>query len=206
MPVSLPPYHASPEKRIAIDEQLDKWFSQGVIQLSDSLWGAPVIVVYRNGKPRVCIDYRRVNTVMMPDEYLLPKQSDILQALSGSQWLSTFDALLGFHQLEIVPKHRPITAFRTHKEGLLEFTQLPFGLHNSPAVFQRVMNKVLAKFLWLFVLVYIDDIVVYSNSFENHLQHLDSMLGAITKAKITLSPPKCHIGYQSLILLGQRVS
>ena len=68
------------------------------------------------------------------------------------------------------------------------------------------MNKVLAKFLWLFVLVYIDDIVVYSQTFENHVQHLDSVLGAIAKANITLSPPKCHIGYQSLILLGQCVS
>ena len=205
-PVSMPPYHASPEKRKDIDKQINKWFSQGVIQESESPWGAPVIVVYHNGKARVCIDYRRVNAVTEADEYPFPRQSDILRTLSGSQWLSTFDALLGFHQLEIVKEHRHITAFRTHKKGLLEFTRLPFGLRNGPAVFQRVMNKVLAKFLWLFVLVYIDDIVVYSQSFENHLQHLDSVLGAIAKANITLSPPKCHIGYQSLILLGQRVS
>src|SRR5258706_845274 len=84
--------------------------------------------------------------------------------------------------------------------------RLPFGLWNRPAVFQWAMNKVLAKFLWLFVLVYIDDIVVYSKTFDHHAQHLDSVLGAIANANITLSPPKCHIGYQSLILLGQRVS
>jgi deoxyuridine 5'-triphosphate nucleotidohydrolase len=206
IPVSMAPYHASPEKREDIDKQLDKWFSQGVIRDSESSWGAPVIVVYRNGKPRVCIDYRRVNDVTLADEYPLPRQTDILRALSGSQWLSTFDALSGFHQLEILEEHRHITAFRTHKHGLLEFTRLPFGLRNGPAVFQRVMNKVLAKFLWLFVLVYIDDIVVYSKSFEEHLKHLDDVLGAIAKANITLSPAKCHIGYQSLILLGQRVS
>jgi hypothetical protein len=205
-PVSMPPYHASPEKRRDIDKQIDKWFSQGVIRESDSPWGAPVIVVYRNGKARVCIDYRRVNAVTQADEYPLPRQTDILRALSGSQWLSTFDALSGFHQLEIVEEHRHITAFRTHKYGLLEFTQLPFGLRNGPAVFQRVMNKVLAKFLWFFVLVYIDDIVVYSQSFDNHVRQLDQVLQAIAGANITLSPPKCHIGYQSLILLGQRVS
>ena len=205
-PVSLAPYHASPEKREAIDKQLDKWFSQGVIQASDSPWGAPVIVVYRNGKARVCIDYRKVNALTIPDEYPLPKQTDILRALAGSQWLSTFDALSGFHQIEIQPEHRPITAFRTHKEGLLEFTRLPFGLRNGPAVFQRVMNKVLAKFLWLYVLVYIDDIVVYSPTFDDHLRHLEQVLESLTRANITLSPPKCHIGYQSLILLGQRVS
>jgi deoxyuridine 5'-triphosphate nucleotidohydrolase len=205
-PVSLPPYHASPEKREAIDKQLNKWFSQGAIQPSDSPWGAPVIVVYKNGKPRVCVDYRRVNNLSQSDEYPLPKQTDILRALAGSQWLSTFDALSGFQQVEIVPEHRHITAFRTHKEGLLEFTRLPFGLRNGPAVFQRIMNKVLARFLWLYVLVYIDDIVVYSSTFEDHLKHLDHILGAISRATITLSPPKCHIGYQSLILLGQRVS
>jgi len=108
--------------------------------------------------------------------------------------------------LEIVEEHCHITAFRTHKYGLLEFKRLPFGLRNGPAVFQRVMNKVLAKFLWLFTLVYINDIVVYSQTFDNHVRHLDSVLGAIAQANITLLPSKCHISYQSLLLLGQRVS
>ena len=137
------------------------------------------------------------------DEYPLPRQTNILRALSGSQWLSTFDTLSGFHQLEILEEHCHITAFHTHKYGLLEFTWLPFRLQNGPAVFQRVMNKVLAKFLWLFVLVYIDDIVVYSQTFENHAKHLDLVLGAIADANMTLLPLKCHIDYQSLILLGQ---
>ena len=204
-PISLPPYSASPEKREAIDKQLDKWFSQDVIEPSDSPWGAPVIVVYRFGKPRVCIDYQKVNSISQADEYPLPKQTDILQALMGSQWLSTFDTLSGFQQVEIKEEHRPISAFRCHR-GLLQFKRLPFGLRNGPQVFQRIMNKVLSTMLWLFVLVYIDDIVVYSKTFEDHLIHLDRVLKAITKANITLSPPKCHIGYQSLILLGQRVS
>ena len=142
---------------------------QGVICESESPWGAPVIVVYRNSKARVCIDYWKVNSVTLTDEYPLPRQLDILRALSGSQWLSTFDVLSGFHQLEVVEEHRNITAFRTHKHSLLEFTRLLFGLHNRPAVFQRVMNKVLAKFLWLFMLVYIDDIMVYSQTFDHHV-------------------------------------
>ncbi len=93
-----------------------------------------------------------------------------------------------------------------HKYGLLEFMRLPFRLRNGPAVFQQAMNKVLAKFLWLFVLVYIDNIVVYSKTFNHHAQHLDSVLRAIANTNITLSLPKCHIGYQSLILLRQHVS
>ena len=118
----MPPYHASPKKRADIDKQIDKWFSQGVICESESPWGAPVIIIYRNSKAHVCIDYRKVNAVMLADEYLLPRQSDILRALSGSQWLSTFDALSRFHQLEVVEEHWNITTFRTHKHGLLEFT------------------------------------------------------------------------------------
>ena len=105
VPISMLPYHASPEKRQDIDKQIDKWFSQGVIQESDSPWGAPVIVVYQNGKARVCIDYRCMNAVTLADKYPLPQQTDILRALSGSQWLSTFDALSGFHQLEILKEH-----------------------------------------------------------------------------------------------------
>jgi len=104
-PVSMPPYHVSPEKRKDIDKQIDKWFSQGVICESDSPWGAPIIVVYRNGKAHVCIDYHHVNAVTQADEYPLPCQTNILRALSGSQWLSTFDPLSGFHQLEIVEEH-----------------------------------------------------------------------------------------------------
>src|SRR5277367_1656670 len=141
----------------------------------------------------------------VPDEYPLPKQTDILQALSGSQWLSTFDALSGFTQLEIASEDRHLTAFRTHR-GLHQFRRLPFGLRNGPSVFQRVMNEVLSRYLWIFVLVYIDDIVVYSYTFEDHLKHVDWVLQAIETAGLTLSPSKCFLGYQSLLLLGQKVS
>lgn len=204
-PVSMKPYNASPLKREIIDKQLDSWISAGVIEPSKSPWGFPVLIVFRNNKPRLCIDYRKLNEKTIPDEYPLPKQSDILQALSGAQWLSTFDALSGFTQLEIAPEDRPLTAFRTHR-GLHQFKRLPFGLRNGPSVFQRVMNEILAEFLWIFVLVYIDDIVVYSLTFEDHVKQVDWVLQSIEKAGITLSPAKCHLGYQSLLLLGQKVS
>jgi hypothetical protein len=204
-PVSMRPYDASPMKREIIDKQLDAWFEAGVIEESSSPWGFPVIIVFRNGKPRFCVDYRRLNEKTIADEYPLPKQSDILQALSGSHWLSTFDALAGFTQMEIKESDRPLTAFRTHR-GLHQFRKMPFGLRDGPSIFQRIMNEILAKYLWIFVLVYIDDIVVFSKTFEDHLRHLDWVLGAIAKAGITLAPSKCHVGYQSLLLLGQKVS
>jgi len=204
-PVSMRPYDASPLKREIIDKQLDAWLESGVIEESRSPWGFPVIIVFRNNKPRFCVDYRKLNEKTVADEYPLPKQSDILQALSGAQWLSTLDALAGFTQMEIKESDRPLTAFRTHR-GLHQFRKMPFGLRDGPSIFQRIMNEILAEFLWIFVLVYIDDIVVFSRTFEDHLKHLDWVLAAISKAGITLAPSKCHLGYQSLLLLGQKVS
>lgn len=142
---------------------------------------------------------------MIPDEFLLPRQDDILQALQGSQYLSTLDTLSGFMQLTVKASDREKLAFRCHR-GLFQFKRMPFGFWNGPAVFQRVMQEVLAPFLWIFALVYIDDIIIFSKSFDEHLQHIKCVLEAIREAKIMLSPSKCHFGYQSLILLGQKVS
>jgi hypothetical protein len=100
---------------------------------------------------------------------------------------------------------KELTAFRIHR-GLYQFCRMPFDYGNGPAVFQRVMQNVLAPFLWVFALVYIDDIVVYSKTFKEHLRHLDVVFKAVEESGITLSPKKCHLGYQSLKLLGQKVS
>jgi hypothetical protein len=204
-PVSLPPFPTSPANREVIDTQMDSWLNLGVIEPSRSPWGAPAFIVHRNGKPRMVIDLRKLNSMVIPDEFLLPKQEDILQALSGAQWLTTLDALAGFTQLTMTDDAAEKLAFRTHR-GLYQFRRMPFGYRNGPSVFQRVMQGVLAPFLWVFALVYIDDIVIFSKSFEDHIQHIDAVLQAISKARITLSPPKCHFAYQSLLLLGQKVS
>lgn len=204
-PVSVPMYAASPAKREVIDKQLEKWWSLGVIEQSVSPWAFPVVIVYRNGKARFCVDYRKLNATTVPDEFPLPRQAEIIQALSGCQYLSTFDALAGFNQIELKPEDRAKTAFRTHA-GLMQFTRLPFGLRNGPSQFQRIMQQVLAPYLWIFSLVYIDDIVVYSISLDEHLQHLSKVLKAVAGSGITLAPAKCHLGYQSILLLGQKVS
>ena len=204
-PTSLPVYGASPAKREVIDQQVKAWFEAGVIEPSVSPWGFPVLVVYRNGKARLVVDYRKLNANTIPDEFPIPRQTEIIQALSGSQVLSSFDALAGFTQLEIEEEEREKTAFRCHL-GLWQFRRMPFGLRNGPSIFQRLMQGILSPYLWIFALVYIDDIVVFSKSWEEHLVHLDKILGAIAKAGVTLSPPKCFIGYSSILLLGQKVS
>jgi hypothetical protein len=128
-----------------------------------------------------------------------------LHALEGSQYLTTLIALAGFTQLKIKESDWPKPAFRCHRR-LYQFERLPFGFRNGPAVFQRVMTNILAPFLWIFALVYIDDIVVFSQTIEDHCMHLDKVFGAISKSGLTLSPYKCDLGYQSLLLLGQKVS
>ena len=204
-PVSVPPFHASPANREVIDKQMDSWLSLGVIEPSQSPWGAPVFIAYRNGKPRMVIDLRRLNEKTVPDEFPLPRQEEILQTLEGSQYLSTLDALAGFTQLSVAEGDREKLAFRCHR-GLFQFRRMPFGYRNGPAVFQRVMQKVLAPFLWIFALVYIDDIVIFSKTFDDHCRHIDTVLGAIQSSRITLSLSKCHFAYQSIMLLGQKVS
>jgi hypothetical protein len=205
VPIAVPMYGSSPEKRRVMDEQMDKWFEQDVIEPSISPWSAPVVIAYRNGKPRFCVDYRKLNAVTTPDEFPIPRQSEILSSLSGAQVLSSLDALSGFTQLELHEDDIEKTAFRTHR-GLFQFKRMPFGLRNGPSIFQRVMQGILAPYLWLFCLVYIDDIVVFSKSYEEHITHLDKVLEAIEKSGITLSPNKCHLFYSSILLLGHKVS
>ena len=113
-PISSVPYHASPTKREAIDKQIDLWLEQDVIEESKSPWGAPVIIIHRNNKPRMCINYCKMNKTMITDQHPIPKQTDILTALSGTQYLSIFNALSSFTQLEFDEESRPISAFCTH--------------------------------------------------------------------------------------------
>ena len=205
VPIAIPMYGSSPAKRAIIDEQLDKWFEQDVIEASKSPWSAPVVIAYRNGKPRFCVDYRKLNAVTIPDEFPIPRQTEILSSLSGAQVLSSLDALSGFTQLEMSEEDVEKTAFRTHR-GLFQFKRMLFGLRNGPSIFQRVMQGILAPYLWIFCLVYIDDIVIYSKTYEEHIEHLDKVLEAIENAGITLSPVKCHLFYSSILLLGHKVS
>lgn len=204
-PVQTRPYPGNPKKRREIDEVLDKWLIEDIIEPSRSPWSASVVVVYRNLKPRVCIDYRRINAMTIPDNFILAKRDDIFQALAGKQWFSTLDCLSGFQQIVVDPASRPYTGFQCHR-GRFHFKRLPFGLMNGPAEFQRVMQEVLAELLWLCVLVYIDDVVVFSMTFGGHLHDLQRTLKNIVAWGLVLSPAKCFLGFRSLKLLGQNVS
>jgi hypothetical protein len=205
LPVSQPPYHASPAGRRIIDDTLAELIAEDVIEESDSPWASPAILVHQKGKDRFCIDFRKVNEVTKADQYPIPRIDDILSQFSGKAYFTTFDANKGFHQIEIDPKDREKTAFRTHR-GLHQYKRMPFGLKSGPGIFQRLMDKVLGRYKWQIALVYIDDIIIYSHDFDTHVKDMETVLQLVAKSGITMSPKKCHLGYQSLTALGHTIS
>jgi hypothetical protein len=204
-PISLPPYHASPHQRRVIEENIAQLLSDDVIEESDSPWASPAILVKQKGKERFCIDYRKLNEVTKADQYPIPRIDDILSQFSGKTFFTTFDANKGFNQIAVKPEDRQKTAFRTH-QGLHQYKRMPFGLRNGPSVFQRFMDKVLGRYKWQCVLVYIDDIIIYSTDFDQHLKDIEKVLALTESSGLTLSPSKSHIAYPSIKALGHSVS
>jgi hypothetical protein len=138
-------YRSLPAKCAIIDEELDKWFEQRVIKPSINPWSALVVIAYQNSKPRFCVDYFKLNAVAIPDEFPIPRQSEILSSLSGAQVLSSLNILSGFTQLEFCQEDEK-TAFHMYR-GLWQFKHIPFRLRNSPLIFHRIMQGILAPYL-----------------------------------------------------------
>ena len=173
---------------------LDDMLIRAVIQPTSSLWASPVVLVpKKDGSFCFCIDYRKVNAVTRKDEYPLPRVDDTLDTLPGSKRFSTLDLLSGYWQVEVSPDDREKTAFCTH-EGLFEFCVMPFGLCNSPATFQWLMDAVLAGLQWSSCLVYLDDIVIPGSTFQVHLTHLHAVFNRLKEAGLKLKPRKCQFG------------
>jgi Reverse transcriptase (RNA-dependent DNA polymerase)/gag-polyprotein putative aspartyl protease len=169
-PVSSPPYRSPPAHKEVVAKHVQELLESGIISPSQSPYSSPILVV---GKPdgglRMVVDYRRVNKQIVKDKYPLPRIDDTIDALYGAKYFTTLDLFSGFYQIPLDEKSKEITAFITH-EGLYEFNRLPMGLANSPSVFQRALNSILKKFITIKIcLVYIDDIVIFSRTFEEHI-------------------------------------
>jgi hypothetical protein len=134
----------------------------------------------------------------------MQRSDEMFEALAGKQVFSPLDAARGYHQIPINKAHRWKTAFITHR-GLFEYNTMPFGLKTAPAVFQRFMDGILGKLRWTAALCYIDDVVIFSDTLEEHSNHPAHVLGAATTAGLKFSPEKCHFAYASLRLLGRRI-
>jgi len=202
-PVSRKPYRANEEKEKMIKEELDKMIKDGVVRESESPWSSPVVIIdKKDGSKRFCIDYRWVNIITETDAYPLPRIDDLLEQFRGAEWFSSIDLASGYWQIEMDEKDRKKTAFTCHL-GLYEFNVMPFGLKNAPPTFQRMMNKILREWLREFVVVYIDDIMIYSKTFEEHLEQVEKVLKKLKKK--SKFNEKCKWGEQNIGFLGHRV-
>ena len=166
--VSKVPYRLAPTEMKELKKQLDDLIEKGYIRPSSSPWGAPVLFVKKkDGSMRLCIDYRGINHMTVKNKYPLPRIDDLFDQLRGARVFSKIDLRSGYHQLRVADANIAKTAFRT-RYGHYEFTVLPFGLTNAPAAFMDLMQRVFRKWLDVCVVVFIDDILIYSPDKATH--------------------------------------
>jgi hypothetical protein len=178
----------------------------GVIQASTSPFSSPVLLVKKKDRTwRFCIDYRHLNSVTVKNKYPLPIVDELLDELKGASWFTKLDMRSGYHQVRVHPADISKTAFKTH-HGHWEFKVMPFGLTNAPATFQEIMNTVFAPLLRKHVLVFMDDILIYSNTLDDHKKHLQEVFQILRDNKFYLKRSKCSFAQQSLEYLGHIIS
>ncbi|GKD22218.1 putative reverse transcriptase domain-containing protein [Tanacetum coccineum] len=195
-----------PPQRQELSGQLQELQDKGFIRPSHSLWGAPVLFVKKkDGSFRMCIDYRELNKITIKNRYLLPTIDDLFDQLQGACYFSMIDLRSGYHQLRVHEDDISKTAFRT-RYGHFEFTIMPFGLTNALAVFMDLMNRVCKPYLDKFVIVFIDDILIYSKTKEEHEVHLKLVLELLRKEKLYAKFSKCEFWLLEVHFLGHVVN
>ncbi|GJZ88464.1 putative reverse transcriptase domain-containing protein [Tanacetum coccineum] len=183
-PVARTPYRLAPSEMQELSNQLQELTDRGFIRPSTSPWGAPVLFVKKKDRYfRMCIDYRELNKLTIKNRYPLPRIDDLFDQLQGSSVYSKIDLRSGYHQLRVREEDIPKIAFRT-RYGHYEFQVMQFGLTNAPAVFMDLMNRVCKPYLDKFVIVFIDDILIYSRNGEEHANHLRIILELLRKEKL----------------------
>ena len=175
---------------------------RGVIRPSRSAWASPILLADKaNGKVRFCIDFRRLNKVTKQDSYPLPDMAKVLTLLNGSSYFLTIDLTDTFWSILVKDSDIEKTAF-TSASGLWEFISMPFGLTNAPATQQRFIEAVLNGLIWQCCFTYIDDILCYSPTFENHLQDLKEIFIRFQENRLKIQPPKCKFCHLTFDILG----
>jgi hypothetical protein len=205
-PISRAPYRMSASELAELKKQLAELLDKGFIRPSASPWGAPVLFVKKkDGSLRLCIDYRQLNQVTIKNKYPLPRIDDLFDQLQGAAVFSKIDLRSGYYQLRVRPEDVPRTAFRT-RYGHFEFLVMPFGLTNAPAAFMDLMNRVFQPYLDRFVIVFIDDILVYSRSEAEHVEHLRIVLQILRDRELYAKLDKCEFWLSQIHFLGHVVS
>ncbi|KAJ0495623.1 putative nucleotidyltransferase, Ribonuclease H [Helianthus annuus] len=205
-PIARAPYRLAPTEMKELRTQLDELLAKGFIRPSSSPWGAPVLFVKKkDGSMRLCIDYRELNKVTIKNRYPLPRIDDLFDQLQGASYFSKIDLRSGYHQLKVRDEDVHKTTFRT-RYGHYEFLVMPFGLTNAPAAFMDLMNRVCKPYLDKFVIVFIDDILIYSKSQADHEKHLRCILELLQREKLYAKFSKCEFWLREVQFLGHVVS
>ncbi|GJY39344.1 hypothetical protein Tco_0425708 [Tanacetum coccineum] len=196
------PYRLAPSEMKELSDQLKELSDKGFIRPSSSPWGAPVLFVKKKDRSfRMCIDYRELNKLTVKNRYPLPRIDDLFDQLQGSSIYSKIDLRSGYHQLRVREEDIPKTAFKT-RYGHYEFQVMPFGLTNAPAVFMDLMNRVCKPYLDKFVIVFIDDILIYSKNKQEHAEHLKLILELLKKEQLYAKFSKCEFWIPKVQFLG----
>ncbi|XP_050233220.1 uncharacterized protein LOC126681708 [Mercurialis annua] len=205
-PISIPPYRMAPAELKELKDQLEELLSCGFIRPSVSPWGAPVLFVKKKDRSFwLCIDYRQLNKVTIKNKYPLPRIDDLFDQLQGARYFSKIDLRSGYHQLKIREDDVSKTAFRT-RYGHYEFLVMSFGLTNAPAAFMDLMNRIFKPFLDQFVIVFIDYILIYSRTEEEHAHHLRIVLQTLREHQLYAKFSKCEFWLEEVAFLGHVVS
>ena len=201
-----PPYRMSAAENVALNKEINELLQQGAIVPSSSPFSAPVLFVKKkDGSLRLCVDYRMLNDRTIRNRFPLPVIDDLIDSLGGARYFSKLDLMAGYHQIRIHPNDEYKTAFST-RSGHYQFRVMPFGLTNAPATFQSFMNHILAPHLHDFVVVYLDDILIYSKTKEEHQRHVKLVLDILKANKLIAKKSKCEFFTKETSFLGFKLS
>lgn len=190
--VNLRPYRYSIIQKDIVDNLVGEMLKQGIIQHSNSPFASPTVLVRKkDGSWRLCVDYRRLNHYTVKDRFPIPLIEDLMDELGGAAIFSMLDLRSGYHQVRMDLGEEHKTSFKTHC-GHFEYLVMPFGLANAPATFQALMNHVFHTFLRKFVIIFFDDILVYSKTFDEHVEHLSLIFDTIKTEQLYLNRSKCQ--------------
>src|SRR5574338_355061 len=205
-PIIMKPYRMGPSELKELKNQLEELEGKGFIRPSNSCWGSPVVFVRKHdGTLRMCIDYRELNKVTIKNKYPLPRIDDLFDQLSGARIFSRLDLAFGFHQMKVEEESIKYIAFNT-RYGLYEFLVMPFGLTNAPSYFVDLMNRTFRDCLDKFVLIFIDDILIYSKTVEEHKHHLHLVLSRLREKDLKAKFSKCVFWKEEVHFLGHVIS